>query len=131
MYGKLLRGLCVGCCLAGMFGCSGGVDEPEPPSETVEFERLLGAVVDGDTGKVGDYLDAYQGLLTLADQRGWYLIHHAAAAGNTKMIEFLVERGADPNAHTRYDETAWGVAEDHNVDPAVLELIESLGGVER
>ena len=37
-------------------------------------------------------------LLTLKDNRGWTLLHLAAASGSGEMISFLVEMGAEPTA---------------------------------
>ena len=130
MYGKAFGRVILLSCLIGLAGCAGENPDPEPPQETVEWENLVVAVQSGDTGTVGDYFRKYQQLQEVIDHHGWYLIHHAAAAGNTEMIEYLVQQGADINALTRYNETAWTIAEEHDVEPNVLAFIESLGGWE-
>jgi ankyrin repeat protein len=39
-------------------------------------------------------------VLTERDEQGWQVLHQGVAGGNEKVVEFLVELGADINART-------------------------------
>lgn len=63
-------------------------------------------------------------LLNAADVNGWRPIHHAAAKGWTRLIDFLVESGGDVNARTvKEDATALHIATGRGRLDAVKKLI--------
>jgi truncated hemoglobin YjbI len=84
---------------------SGDVDRAlalaDPACGALRFAGLLATMIDsGDSvllGYVGARVAADP---ALAHERyaGWTLLHRAAAAGNTEMVEMLLRLGADPNA---------------------------------
>ena len=43
-------------------------------------------------------------LLTLTDARGRTALHHAAASGDARIVEMLLEAGAEPDVKERHDE---------------------------
>merc|ERR1712232_873096 len=48
-----------------------------------------------------------------SDARGRSALHYAAAAGNTALIELLLQRGADPSAQDELGRTAAHIAAVH------------------
>ena len=65
------------------------------------------------------------------DHNGYNPVHHAAARGDTELIRYLVEKGADVTAVSRRGQTtadmANGPVQRVQPFPAALELLESLG----
>ena len=57
-------------------------------------------------------------MLTWADvnaraKHGFTALHHAAAAGNTGFVAFLLTHGANAHAHTDARQTPWALAIPH------------------
>lgn len=67
------------------------------------------------------------------DHEGYTPLHHAAARGDTEMIEYLVERGADVGAVSRYGQTtadmANGPYQRTQPYPEAVALLERLGSI--
>ena len=67
------------------------------------------------------------------DHEGYTPLHHAAARGDTEMIEYLVEHGADVGAVSRYGQTtadmANGPYQRTQPYPEAVALLERLGSI--
>lgn len=67
------------------------------------------------------------------DHDGYTPLHHAAARGDTEMIEYLVEKGADVGAVSRYGQTtadmANGPYQRTQPYPEAVALLERLGSI--
>jgi ankyrin repeat protein len=80
------------------------------------------------------YLVEVQGAdVNARDHNGYSPVHHAAARGDTEMIRYLVERGADVTLVSRRGQTtadmANGPVQRIQPFPEALKLLESLGAV--
>ena len=80
------------------------------------------------------YLVEVQGAdVNARDHNGYSPVHHAAARGDTEMLRYLVERGADVTLVSRRGQTtadmANGPVQRIQPFPEALELLESLGAV--
>ena len=80
------------------------------------------------------YLVEVQGAdVNARDHNGYSPVHHAAARGDTEMIRYLVEQGADVTLVSRRGQTtadmANGPVQRIQPFPEALELLESLGAV--
>lgn len=70
-------------------------------------------------------------ILFTADGNGWQPIHEAARAGNTEVLEYLIEKGADVNARTNFGKGAnpvWWAEETRGVDHASANMLRKAGG---
>uniref|UniRef100_K3WTM2 Uncharacterized protein n=1 Tax=Globisporangium ultimum (strain ATCC 200006 / CBS 805.95 / DAOM BR144) TaxID=431595 RepID=K3WTM2_GLOUD len=68
------------------------------PSDSAESKTFLRAVYRADLRKVEDMLDSSEADATVADQHGWSGLHWAASQGHSKLLEFLIKKGAEINA---------------------------------
>ena len=59
----------------------------------------------GDMDKVKDFIE-HGGLVDAKDERGWTLLHQAAAGNHEDIAELLIEKGADVNAKGNWDWTS-------------------------
>lgn len=66
------------------------------------------------------------------DDNGWQPIHEAARSGETKVLEFLLKRGADVNSRTNFGTGGtplwWALSKLEDDHPSV-KLLEKFGGV--
>lgn len=82
----------------------------------LEWTAMFHAAYDGRLDNLRVLGEAYpESLIHDTDLRGWTLLHIAAAEGQTDIIQWLVELGADPNAKSQpsfvdVDETLYGLA---------------------
>jgi hypothetical protein len=66
----------------------------------------------------------YGGDLARQDIGGWNALHAAAAAGDTRMIDYVLGNGIDKNSRTGRGETAWHIAVEHGRSEAADLLAE-------
>ena len=69
--------------------------------------------------------------VTVRDHNGYTTIHHAASRGDTEMVQYLIDRGADPLAVARTGQTtidlANGPVQRINPFPKTIALLASYG----
>jgi ankyrin repeat protein len=63
------------------------------------------AVINGDAEKVRALLKGAPDLVFSKDEKGWTLLHKAAALGHKDVAELLIANKADVNAKTKVDDT--------------------------
>ncbi len=69
--------------------------------------------------------------VTVRDHNGYTTIHHAASRGDTRMVQYLIDKGADPLAVARTGQTtidlANGPVQRINPFPETIALLEKYG----
>ena len=96
------------CVTSGISGCSGGggdesteVDYSQLPVE----QQAIDYAAQGDVKALQPLMDEYPDLIGIYDENGRTLLHFAAANGHSKMVQYLLDQGADPNALDTNSET--------------------------
>ncbi len=74
--------------------------------EEADLSRI---VEQGDVAQMERLLDQYPDLIEWRNDNEETLLHLAAYARQTRMIELLLNRGADPHARCSMDDTPWMV----------------------
>lgn len=87
--------------------------QPSIHSKTVELSAFNAIVEAGDTRAVAAALDAQGELIhrpttrdTPLGEHQWLPLHRAAHAGDPAMVRLLLDRGANPDARTRFHDPA-------------------------
>ena len=82
------------------------------PAAQVAEDDIWGKVFAGDVSGVEQLIDSGFDVDLRSEAGGWTLLHAAALAGDTEMLELLLSRGAEPApvATASEDETPLGVA---------------------
>ena len=65
--------------------------------------------------------------VNIRDHNGYNVVHHAASRGDSEMVRYLVDHGADVMAVSRRGETTAGPYQRTQPFPETLALLESLG----
>jgi len=92
-----------------------------PPSMMVL--SYLQLVADGNLVKVKGRLDADASMVSSTDEDGQSGLHYAAAKGRVKVIDLLIERGADIMARDLKGQTALHLAASQGQKASVLALL--------
>lgn len=86
----------------------------------------------GDLDRLKELASKDPTLLHKEDSNGWRPLHEAARSGSAKVIEYLVEHGADVNERTNEGKGAtplWWAEQFHDENHAAVKLLRRLGGV--
>lgn len=87
------------------------------------FEDLHQAILEGDERRTRVLLkNSTPQDVNFRHNLGWQLIHLAAVNGRSKLVELLLENGAEINSPDNYTNPRL-MAEQHNIDPLVIALI--------
>ena len=87
------------------------------------------------TGNLVGFQDAVKGdpsSLDKADANGWKPIHEAARGGHTKVLQYLIEKGADVNERTNRGQGAtplWWVLQYFPENHAAVQLLRRHGAI--
>lgn len=108
-------------------GC--GSQSVEIGTATSESQStLFTAIAKGNLDTVKDEIARDE---TLLDQKEGSLIqtplHMAARSGQTEIVQFLIESGADVNARDAYGQTPLSVAMDQEADDELIQLLKDSG----
>ena len=96
-----------------------------PQSELHEAAAL------GDLPKVKSLLERNRELLHAVDQNQWQPLHEAARGGNTEVVKFLIENGADIGARTSNGGTAlWWARKMLDAEHSLIRYLEEIGAPE-
>jgi prolyl 4-hydroxylase len=86
----------------------------------------------GDMDKLQRILDINADLVNVRDKNGWTPLHEAVRKGNEKLVELLLDRGAEVNARTgeRGDggTPLWWARKYHPEDSPVMRLLRERDG---
>lgn len=92
-------------------------------------KEFIKAAKQGDLAKLGALLSSDQALLQARDTDGSTALHCAAWKGHKQVVEFLLQAGADVNAHNNNDH--WGTtplhAAAHANQTAIAQLLLDAG----
>ena len=121
---------------AGSGGRTGSVPHSRPPRASATARGFAG---NAHTHIPGNWIAAVEYLLELGadinqrDANGYTPLHHAAARGDTEMIQWLVDRGADVMVVSRKGQTtvdmANGPVSRVTPYPEAIALLESMGAI--
>jgi hypothetical protein len=99
---------------------------PISPAEIELQNDWLGAAEFGNSKKVEAMLEQHPDLLEISNQYGDTALYLAAVTGMTKVVEFLLARGANVNASTKDGETPLMVAANYG-HPETAEVLIAKG----
>jgi ankyrin repeat protein len=71
-------------------------------------------------------------VLTQRDENGWQVLHQGVAGGSTKIVEFLLSKGAEINARTHggYGETPLRIAEKRfGSNSSLVQYLKNMGAL--
>jgi ATP-dependent Clp protease ATP-binding subunit ClpB len=89
------------------------------------FEELHQAILEGDERRAKILLkNSTPQDVNHRHNLGWQLIHLAAVNGRSRLVELLLENGAEINSPDKYTSPRL-MAEQHNIDPMVISLIRT------
>lgn len=86
------------------------------------------AAQSGDVEGLQEVIDALGELVNKKDQNGWTPLHEGSRAGHQKVVEILVERGANINERTGLGETPLYLAEKRD-NRSVIEFLKKFGAI--
>lgn len=91
----------------------------EAPAQPVDpkVQSLISAVRSNDRGAIRKMLSADADLIKAKDSGGSTLLHHAAGFASLETMQFLLDKGADPNAANRRKSTPlfWAIHDEAKV----------------
>jgi ankyrin repeat protein len=90
----------------------------------IQSQEIFEALKNNDLEKVKVIIEKDASLVNIKDEAGNTPIHHAAIAGSTQMIEFLLSGGADINAQNTQLNTALHEAIQNRNENSSIMLIE-------
>lgn len=90
---------------------------------------IFDAVRLGDMTRVIEMVDTDSALVEVRDtgHRDFTLLHHAAETGQVAVAEYLLSRGADPQAEDVWGWTPVSLAEEYSESPEMVALFRSHG----
>lgn len=116
-------------------GCGGS--SVDPAAKKVEYssgdsveEQIIFAVKSGDLSTLNGYMEQEPKLATMYDKLGMTLLHHAAGFSQVKVVEYLLEKGADINARARTGETPLAYANERAASEEMIRFLEEKGATE-
>ena len=86
----------------------------------------------GDLDALKEVVDKDPSVLDQADVNGWKPIHEAARGGQTKVLEYLIEKGVDINERTHDGKGAsalWWAERNFSASHPAVKLLKKNGGV--
>ncbi|GMR42810.1 hypothetical protein PMAYCL1PPCAC_13005 [Pristionchus mayeri] len=93
------------------------------PNVPIIMEDVFGWVREGNAFQVRVWLDDHEHDLNVGDDHAFSLLHWAAKAGHTIIVEMLLGRGARVNATNMGDDTALHLAASHGHRMIVVKLL--------
>ena len=127
MSGRVIVQALAACFLAGVLGCSGGesIDIPQVDiSQLSPEDQVIAYAADGNLSALQPLIESNSDLLKVRGARGGTPLHFAASNGHKDVVEFLLQKGANPLAQDDYDFTAAQIAAQEGYD-GIASLIDS------
>ena len=86
----------------------------------------------GDLDALKEVVDQDPSVLNKADVNGWKPVHEAARGGQTKVLEYLIEKGVDINERThdgKGGSALWWAERNFPANHPAVQLLKKHGGV--
>ncbi len=111
-----------------MAGCSGNVTVDRPDLDVSELppaQQAIAYAAQGDLSRLKAVVDADPSVVEARGESGRTPLHFAAANGQVKVVDFLLEQGANPEATDDNGQTPATAALEFNHQDAADRLMEA------
>ena len=88
------------------------------------FDTARALIVARENSQALTLIDSGAFEIGQTNDEGWTLLHYAAEANNLEMVSALLQRGADPNAKTKWGSTPYEVASASMVKAAIAKAAQ-------
>lgn len=119
--GSFMRSIIV--LLFSIFGLIAAVTSASAQRDPFDSARSL--IVSRDNEQALRIIDSGAFEIGQTNYEGWTLLHYAAEANNLEMVNALLQRGADPDAKTKWGSTPYEVASATMVKAAIARAVQA------